>query len=229
MINWSDVLWSILLSIAASWLFWALTFKISLTKVIFSNNLVKSDFTVDGIRRSYGYRFRIANVGYRDLIEVNIVAKFAVKNDKSKHICFLNISNSEEQYFVTSLAGFKSRKMRKESFLLTLTLYPSESMQHEFTKKMYSKRIRKRAKKGKIHFHDIFKEYENNVVIQIYVYGNDAVTGARKMFVSKEYTMCDIDEGDFCKLKEINYSIFDRVKVKQDKISQVHKKSDVVS
>ena len=124
---------------------------------------------------------------------------------------------------MTSLAGFKSRRKRKESFLLTLTLYPSESMQHELTKKMYPKKIRKRAKKGKVKFQDIFRRYENNVIIKIYVYGNDAVTGARKMFVSKEYTMYDIEEGDFYKLKEINYSIFDRIKVKQDKISQVHK------
>lgn len=189
---------------------------------------MKSDFAVDEIQKSYGYRFRIANIGYRDLIEVNIVAKFGIKNDKSKYICFLNISNSEEQYFVTCLPGYKSRKMRKKIFLLTLTLYPSESLQHELTKKIYSKKIRKLAKKRKIQFHDIFKEYKNNVIIQIYVYGNDAVTGARKMFVSKEYTIYDIYEGDFYKLKEINYSIFDQIKVKQNKISQVHEKSHII-
>ena len=221
--SWCDILLSICLSIIASFIFWVLTFKISFTKVIFSKNLVKSDFSIDRIHKSYGYRFRIANIGYRDLIELNIVAKLLIKNDKSKHICFLDISNLGEQYFVTSLAGFKSRRKRKESFLLTLTLYPSESMQHELTKKMYPKKIRKRAKKGKVKFQDIFRRYENNVIIKIYVYGNDAVTGARKMFVSKEYTMYDIEEGDFYKLKEINYSIFDRIKVKQDKISQVHK------
>lgn len=222
--SWHDVVLSVLLSIVASYIFWILTFKVSFAKVIFSNNLVKSDFTYDGIQKFYGYRFRIANIGYRDLIELNIVAKLSIKNDKSKHICFLDISNLGEQYFVTSLAGFKSRKKLKESFLLTLTLYPSESMQHELTKIIYPKEIRKRAKKGKIELQDIFKKYENNFGIKIYVYGNDAITGARKMFTSKEYTIYDIEEGDFCKLKEINYSIFDRIKVKQEKISQVHKK-----
>ena len=222
--GWCDILLSVLLSIVASFIFWVLTFKISFAKILFSKNLVKSNFTVDGIQKRYGYRFRIANIGYRDLIELNIVAKLSIKNGESKHICFLDISNLGEQYFVTYLAGFKSRKKRKESFLLTVTLYPSETMQHELTKKIYPKEIRKRAKKGKIEFRDIFKKYGSNIGIKIYVYGNDAITGARKMFVSKEYNINDIEEGDFYKLKEINYSIFDRISVKQDKISQVHKK-----
>lgn len=53
------------------------------------------------------------------------------------------------------------------------------------------------AKKGKVQFKDIFDLYGENVVIRIYIYGNDRTTGARKMFESQPYTKYNIEEGDF--------------------------------
>lgn len=105
-----------------------------------------------------------------------------------------------------------------------MTLYPSESMQDELTKKKFPKKIRKLAKKKKVQFKDLFDEYGEAVSIVVYVYGNDRTTGRRKMFDSQQYTMFDIEEGDFYGIKELNIPILGSKKVKQEKISQIHKK-----
>lgn len=222
--NWYDIVYSILLSIIASFIFWLFTFKFSFTKVIFSKKLVKPNDTLTDNRKNYGYRVRYANVGHRDLMEVSIYAKLVINGVNRNHIFFLDVSNSGKQGFITVLSGFTRRKKKQGSFCRTMTLYPSESMQHELSKKKYPKKIRKLAKKGKVQFKDLFDEYGENISIIIYVYGNDMTTGSRKMFESQKYTLHDIEEGDFYGVKEIKIPIFSSIKTKQDRLSQIHRK-----
>lgn len=63
----NEIIYNILLSITASFFFWIFTFKISFTKVIFVKTLIKADHTLTDVKKSYGYRFRFANVGFRNL------------------------------------------------------------------------------------------------------------------------------------------------------------------
>ncbi len=79
---------SILTSIIASLIFWFFSFKISRTKVIFSDKLIKSDAIKPG-----GYRIKIANVGKRDLIEITMVAKLKIKVNNSTQVFFLTLLN----------------------------------------------------------------------------------------------------------------------------------------
>ena len=225
--SWNEIIYNILLSITASFFFWIFTFKISFTKVIFDKRLVKADNTLTDVKKSYGYRLRFANVGFRDLIELTMVVKLVINDPTCNHICFLDISNSGQQNFMTALPSIITYKIKKLSNIRTLTIYPSDSMQHELSKKKYPPKIRKLSRKGKLQFRDIFEEYGDNVTITIYVYGNDKTTGARKMFESKHYTMHDIEEGDFYGSKEIKIPIFSRKKVKIDKLSKIHKKIQV--
>lgn len=222
MMNWSNVVLNILLSITASFCFWLLSFKISFTKVIFANRLAKPDNTLTDVRKLYGYRVRFANVGYRDLMEMTMVVKMSISEGVRDHIFFLDISDYGEQSFITFLPGMITKKIKGRSNVRTFTIYPSESMQHELSKSKYPKEIRKMAKKGKVQFKDIFDLYGENVVIRIYIYGNDRTTGARKMFESQPYTKYNIEEGDFLGAKKIHLSFFNRTKVKRDKISQIH-------
>lgn len=74
---------NILLSIIASYIFGLYSFKISRTKIIFSDKLLKSEAIKHG-----GYRIKIANVGRRDSIEITIVAKLKIKINNSTQVLF---------------------------------------------------------------------------------------------------------------------------------------------
>lgn len=224
--NWKDIIFNILISITASFFFWLLTFKLSFVKIIYANCLVKSENTLTSVKKPYGYRFRVANIGIRDLVEITIVAKLIIKDTTRSHICELDISNSGTDIFVTDFPGIISYKIKGCSNIKTLTLYPSDSMRNELSKKLYPKKIRKLAKKRKIQFKDIFDEYGENASIRVYLYGNDKTTGARKMFKSQSYTLKDIKEGEFYGSKEVHFSIFNCTK--RNIISKTYKKSDII-
>lgn len=222
-----DIIFNIFISITASFVFWILTFKISFTKIVFANFLVKSDNTLTNSKKAQGYRFRVANVGIRDLIEVTIVAKLIIKDFDRSHICELDISNSGTEIFVTDFPGSMSHKFKDYSNIKTLTLYPSKSMNNELSKRIYPKRIQKYAKKGKIGIQDIFEEYGNNALITIYLYGNDKTTGARKMYKSPGYTINEVQEGEFLGSKKIKIPFIGRAKTKRDMISQLYKTNTI--
>lgn len=224
--NWSNAILNIFFSFVASFFFWVLTFKISFTKIIFSEKLVKSKNSLTDAKKAYGYRVRFANIGFRDLMEITLVAKLLIKTDTRDLVYFLDIANFGEQYFISFLPGILTSKMKKESSLRTLTLYPSETMQHELCKRLYPKRIRKLARKKKIQFEDIFNEFGKNVTITIYIYGNDKSTGTRKMFESQHYTMKDIEEGVFYGSKEISIPVFRSKKIKRKLISKIYRNKE---
>lgn len=217
--NWKEIFFNIFISFTASLFFWLLTFKLSFTKIIFAHNLVKSENALSNNTKSYGYKFRIANIGLRDLIEISIIAKLAIKGGTHDYICFLNIDNCGLQSFVTALPSIN----KKRSSIRTFAIYPTQRLQNELSKKNYPDKIRKRAKKGKIRLSDIFMEFGENATITIYVYGNDKITGARKMFESKHYSVDNISNGYFYGSKEIALSFLNSTKKKRDKISLIHK------
>lgn len=218
-----EIILSIGLSIAASFVFWLFSFKVSFTKIIFANSLAKPDDTLTDDRKLQGYRFRFANVGFRDLIELDVTVKMVIEIGTRNCILRPDISNSGEHSFVTFLPGIITYKLKKGSNMRTMTFYPSESMRKELSKDKYPTKIRDRAKNGNLQFKDISDIYGGNVTIRIYVYGNDRTTGARKMFESQAYTMNenDIKEGDFVGRRAIHFFIFDRNKVKRDKMSEI--------
>lgn len=222
-----NIIPSIVVSLLASWIFWSCSFKLSLTKVIFSKYLAKPDDTLTDNRKSYGYRFRFANIGRRDLIELTVTIKFIIPDGTRDHILVPEISNSGKQAFMTFLPGRRTHKKYGRSNVRTMTFYPSESMIHELSKKKYSQKIRKLAKKGTLQFKDLFDEYGEKLTIRIYVYGNDKVTGARRMFESHAYTVYDIKEGDFIGAKKIRIPRWRSMETKQSSISQINRKYNV--
>lgn len=64
---------------------------------------------------------------------------------------------------------------------------------------------------------DILEKYGENVEIVVYVYGNDRITGAGRVFESKSYTIYDIVDDDSYKFEKVDFSIFDSMKTKQNK------------
>lgn len=224
--DWSNIISNIFFSFVASLFFWILTFKISFTKIIFSEKLVKSKNSLTDAKKTYGYRVRFANIGFHDLTEITLVAKLVINAGTRDFVYFLDIANFREHYFITSIPGILTNRIKNMSNIRTLTLYPSETMLHELSKKKYPKNIRKLAKKKKIQFEDIFNEFGENVAIIIYIYGNDKSTGTRKMFESQHYTIKDIEDGMFYGSKEIIIPIFRSKKIKRELISKIYKDTE---
>lgn len=214
-VNWYNLIENILISLFSASLFWLLTFKCSLTDVTFSQKLEKSKSAL-GLPY-HRYRVRIGNFGFRDLIEVSVVARLTIKVGDSSCVSNLAIGN---QGFLPILRHYPIFSYNT-SWIHTLTISPAESTRRELSKRFYTKRIQKLAKKGKISLDDIFAEYGDKVSIRVYLYGNDRATGARRLFISPVYTKDRLGEGRFSNTRNIRFSPFDSREVKEEKISQI--------
>lgn len=179
----------IIASLAASVVFWLLTFKISGTAVIFSEVIERSISATD--EKCPRYRIRIANNGNRDLIEVSIKAKIIVRLSKD-NTTFLDVGNGG---YMAILPRRKKGKIQTS----TVTIYPGELALGEYKKSFYCSSIREKAEAGNLSVEDIFESYGDKVSIIIYVFGNDHLTGARRL-AQKEYSRSDIKEGSFQRL-----------------------------
>lgn len=214
--GWHNLLLNILISLFSAFLFWLLTFKYSLTNATFSPKLEKSKSSL-GLPY-HRYRIRVANFGFRDLIEVSIIARLVIKQKNYDCITQLAIGN---QGFLPILRHYPILSRKKENCIYTLTLYPTEATRRELSKRFYSKRIQRLAKKGKISLDDIFDVYSDEASIRIYLYGNDRTTGARRLFISPAYTKEDVCEGKFLSTRNIKFFFLSSRKVKQQKLSQI--------
>lgn len=197
--NWRSIAESVLVSLAASALFWTLTFKISLTDVWFSPKLEKSPSATG--RPYHRYRIRFTNLGRRDLFEVSIVVRMRVQLRTTTQILYLNCG---DQNFLPILSRWPSFCSKASPQVPTLTITPSDSMLRELTKTFYTSHIRICAQNGKISLDDLFQEYADRIQLEIFVYGTDRVTGARQMFTSPVYTISSIQEGLFRPAKKLS-------------------------
>lgn len=193
--------------------FWILTFKVSRTYIIFADQLIKSDRIKKG-----GYRFKFANIGYRDLIEVTVAAKLRIKGTNSNQVVPLDVTGYGGGGFVIILPGMKTYyKLKGFGNIRIMLVFMSKSAQ-----KRLSKLIDFKKKKHKIELKDVFKTCGEKVEIVIYVYGNDSITGARKMFKSKVYTICDIIENESYKFKKTDFKLFESRRKRKKKISEIY-------
>ncbi|WP_324822226.1 hypothetical protein [Sinanaerobacter sp. ZZT-01] len=195
------ILWSIFTSIVASFLFWILTFRISRTKVNYSSIIEKSKNTQE-YPGEYRYRIKLINSGNRDLIEVSLLAKISLKLGKITNYTYLGIGNDNT---LPILHGKRYQKKNAGlSYAHKLTLYPTQTTLNEFKKSFYSPETRTKAKNGTLSLDDILHTYGSSAKISIFVYGNDCLTGARKMFSSPVYTSDKIKLGHFSFSKPLN-------------------------
>ena len=73
----------------------------------------------------------------------------------------------------------------------------TDSVFRLFSKNIFPSNIVDLAKSKQLTFDDIFSEFGDRAYLTIYAFGYDSVTGARKIFVSKRYTITDIVYGSF--------------------------------
>lgn len=215
-LDWESIFGSIVVSIFASAVFWALTFKISPTDVRFALNLERSPnvFGWPG----YRYRVRFANLGSRDLIEVSIVVKMTIERPAYNQITYLNCG---DQNFLPILNRWPRQFTNASYPIRTLEIYPSDVMCRELSKNFYPDHIRASATNRKISLDDLFDYYRDKVQIQVYLYGNDRTTGARRVFISPSYTIGSISYGKFQSPKHLQFPAFSSKNTRRRIFSQI--------
>ena len=186
---------SILCSVIASFVFWILTFRISRTKLQFSECIEKSPDVLNREKDQYRYRVKLINVKNTNLIDVSFIVRLTVHRKKINNNTFLQLG------YPTSLPVLYGKKWQMKnpdssaSWIVQLKM--TDSAYEEFSKSFYPCAIRKKADERTLSLTDIFEELGNTVGITIYAFGYDAVTGARRQFQSKEYRNSNIVKGRF--------------------------------
>lgn len=191
-----DIVMDIFLALLTSYAFWYLTFIRSGTNILFSDHIVVEPCSNGHGYDQYRYRIKLVNAGIRDLIEVTSIVELLTQpfspEATTRRISRLSLDN--ENFPI--LKGRKEQKKSGRAASKVLDLYLTDSFFEEFSKEYYSDDIRKKAAARQLTLTDIIQAHRDSVRITIYLYGNDSITGARKMF-SSEYGASDIRHGTY--------------------------------
>ena len=189
-----EIIISIICSVIASFVFWILTFRISRTKVLFSECIEKSSDVFEN-PDDFRYRVKLINVKRTDLIDVSFIVRFSVSRGNTNSNTFLQLGYPAS---LPVLHGKKWQMKNKERFASwCIPIKMTNSAYEEFSKEFYPPSLRNKAKERTLTLYDIFEQLHDQVKLTIYTFGYDALTGARRLFQSKSYTSIDVVEGHF--------------------------------
>ena len=204
--TWSDIVFNIAISILSSAIFWLLTFVITRTKVIFAEVIEQSmvESCPDGDPM---YRIRIMNIGKRNLLEIDYCAKIRILNDpvlKTYTTFYMDLENDVTRPLMYGRGQSRKNRPREKRkndyyyFSGTFRIVMNDGLRHSLLMSPYiPDMIRKEAENGTLTLDDLLKECGEGVEITFYVRGTDSVTGARKVFESREYSVRDIRLGKY--------------------------------
>ena len=153
-------------------------------------------------------------------MEISYIAKIVIYDKGHMRTSLLGVG---DQQIVPIFKG-KDKKNKKRYRTYMPGLYVGEVARREFSKSIFPAWIQEEAKKNTLTLDDLLREYGDKLTITVFVTGNDRLTGARKTFVSKEYTQKDIVEGRFKRwngLPKGYRSLFDKTKFAVEIISQI--------
>lgn len=188
------IFFSILCSVVASFVFWILTFHISRTKVKFAECIEKSP-DIYGVPDQYRYRMKLVNIGSRDLLEVTCIVRLIVQGKHTNNNSYIKLGNYDVLPVLVGKRWQNKNPAGRCAWVLPIQM--TSTAYRDFTKKFYPEQIQTAAKQQTLTIGDVLKEFYPKATIVIYVFGYDAVTGARRMFQSKSYSYADIVEGKY--------------------------------
>ncbi len=181
----------LLLGIGGSLIAWWILFHAITPELIFSKQI--SRIKVDDEPGGIAYRVKFENAGRRSIIDLSIVAKLRIPGLNPQRP-----SSFETTYLPVSFLGqfpyVPSTRLRGNRHLIRIRV----KKEGEFERAVYPTEIKDMAKKGELTLDDLLL-INSQATVQLIAMGYDAFSGARKYFLSHEYTAADIISKPFKK------------------------------
>ncbi len=174
------------LGVLTSLISWWILFHKIVPKIQFSKNISKTQ-SVDS-KSGFRYRIKLENIGKRDILDVEIFARFKIKGVKPE---------TPKNWSIIDLHISKNRiPIIKKNTNKMIRIYPEKT--ESFQKKFYPDLINKKQMNETLTMEDIFSIKEDTS-LQIVLFGYDSFSGARKIFESSIYYKDNIKLGLFNK------------------------------
>ena len=190
-INVSIIL-SFIIGVISSYFVWWFLNKIITPHIQFSENISKQKSSEASSGRKY--RVKLENAGRRDIIDVDISVKLTIRGGLNSK----RPNNLEITYLPCSFNGkipiMKPAINEKRRSIIRI----DPNKKEEFIRAIYPKSIQEKAKEEKLTLDDLL-ELGSESYLEIIAMGYDKFSGARKVFVSKEFKKEDLIMKDFNK------------------------------
>jgi hypothetical protein len=164
-----------------------------MTKIEFSPFMQKKEENGEH-QGKYMYRVKIINSKWNDLNEVSFLVKLSLKIENGINYTYLGMGKGNMLGVLRGKKYQLSNNTKRTSHVLSI--YLTKNAFQEFRKSIYTDFIINKANKETLVLEDILHEYGSIATITVFIFGNDSLTGARKMF-SKSYVLNNIKEGTY--------------------------------
>ncbi|PIP37990.1 MAG: hypothetical protein COX19_15090 [Desulfobacterales bacterium CG23_combo_of_CG06-09_8_20_14_all_51_8] len=177
-----SILIGIPLGILSSLAAWWILFRYIVPKIEFSPHISKYYFKNLGTR----YRIKFRNIGKRGIIDIEVFPILRIKGlNPELPDNWLNIT------LTTSLNNNHISSLKEDRII---SLLPEDT--DKFKNPNFPDHIRKKYQSKGLNIEDLLS-LDNKVKLVVQLFGYDEFSGARKMFISKPYTLKDIKPGTF--------------------------------
>jgi hypothetical protein len=180
--------------LAVNLLSWWIIFRYIVPRIEFSSVISKVPNPIEENDHSgFRYRIKLQNSGRRGIIDVELAATLRIAG-LTENIEIIQIPWSpdrEKRARIIRLAPVKPEV--KAAHVLRLFINSVEQFRN---RQIYPEDIRRKAEQRTLTFEDLLG-LGTRAWLQISAFGYDEFSGARKLFVSKSYTLSDIKAGQF--------------------------------
>lgn len=170
------------LGILSSLVAWWVLFRFIVPRIEFSPHISKYHFKNLGTR----YRIKFRNIGKRGIIDVEVFPILRIKG--------LNPELPDNWLNITLTTSLKENRISslKEDRIISLLSEDTD----KFNNPNFPEHIRKKYRQKELNIEDLLS-LDNPVKLVVQLFGYDEFSGARKMIISKPYTLKDIKHGTF--------------------------------
>ena len=178
-----EILLGVILSLATSFAFFYWQFHVVVPEIRFSEKISKLKRGDGGFR----YRVKFENCGKRDIVEVTVLGRLRVKALNPNALNNWNIAEIPMGFVVPLMRPVKQSRLRET---------PEIDLRQARFERPFPKEIVDRAHADELPLEELLR-LGTKTTLEIFVFGYDAFSGSRKVFVSKVYSEADIAEGPF--------------------------------
>jgi hypothetical protein len=175
---------------------WWILFRYIVPRIDFSSAISKlPDPLGENDRSGFRYRIKLQNGGRRGIIDVELAATLRIEGlAEGVNIEIIQIPWSPDREKRAHIVRLPPAKPGiKAARVLRLFI---NSVEQFHTRQIYPENIRRKAEQRALTLEDLLA-LGTRAWLQISAFGYDEFSGARKLFVSKSYTLSDIKAGQF--------------------------------